>query len=237
VIAGGTVQDGGAAGITSLTVSAASTTVNAGATLDFNDSSNQAIHNLQGNGSVVTGTVGGTTLTLFADPSASSTFGGVISGPGAVQYETTGFGGTIILTGANTYTGGTFICSCTTLQLGDATHTGSIVGVVTNEGLFSIVNANTSGITSIINQNGGETDFLNSSSAGSAHITNHAGATVFGTPGSTDTSTAGKATINNNDGATAFYAMTNAGTADITNRNGGITEFVEHSNAGSAPPS
>jgi autotransporter-associated beta strand protein len=66
VIAGGTVRDGGNASITSLTFSAGSTTVSAGATLDFNDSFNQAIHNLKGGGNVVTGTVGGTTLSLFA---------------------------------------------------------------------------------------------------------------------------------------------------------------------------
>jgi autotransporter-associated beta strand protein len=155
------------------------------------------------------------------------------------------------LTGANTYGGGTFICSCASLQLGDATHTASIVGAVTNDGLLTVFNANTTGITSI--NNGGEVDFSNAtsagtasisnggaifffdtSSAGSAHITNHFGTTVFGTPGGTDTSTAGKATINNNNGGTIFFAMTNAGTADITNRNGGATEFFEHSNAGSA---
>jgi hypothetical protein len=37
-------------------------------------------------------------------------------------------GGAVVLTGTNTYTGGTTICICGTLQLGDLTHTGSIVG-------------------------------------------------------------------------------------------------------------
>jgi len=49
--------------------------------------------------------------------------------------------------------------SCAALQLGDATHTASIVGAVTNEGFFDIVKANTSGITSITTD-GGLHDFL-----------------------------------------------------------------------------
>ena len=60
-------------------------------------------------------------------------------------------GGAVILTGANTYSGGTAICVCGTLQLGTLATTASIVGAVANDGLFNIVNANTSGITSITN--------------------------------------------------------------------------------------
>ena len=47
-------------------------------------------------------------------------------------------------------------------------------------------------------------------------------------------STAGNATINNNNGGTIFAAMTNAGTAHITNVNGGGTEFFEKASAASA---
>jgi autotransporter-associated beta strand protein len=161
----------------------------------------------------------------------------------------------LILSGTNTYTGGTTICVCGTLQLGDATHIGSIVGAVINEGQFNIVNANTAGITKITNDGGltsffgsnaagtatiindlGETGFFNTSTAGSANITNrHGGATMFGTPGGTDTSTAGNATIDNGGGsATIFNASTNAGTAQITNHNTGITDFGDSSSAGSA---
>ena len=85
VVAGGTLQDDGSGVLANMTTNSSSTTVNAGATLDLNDAGIQGIHNLKGNGSVVTGTVGGTTLALFVDDSASSTFGGVISGPGAVE--------------------------------------------------------------------------------------------------------------------------------------------------------
>jgi autotransporter-associated beta strand protein len=77
-------------------------------------------------------------------------------------------GGVVILTGTNTYTGGTEICSCGTLQLGTLATSGSIVGPVVNDaGFFSIVNANTTGITSITN-NGGEIIFSNATSASTA---------------------------------------------------------------------
>jgi autotransporter-associated beta strand protein len=69
--------------------------------------------------------------------------------------------GTTILTASNTYTGGTFICSCSTLQLGTLALTGSIVRAVNNEGVFNVVNSNTSLITSITNKFGGETHFFN----------------------------------------------------------------------------
>jgi autotransporter-associated beta strand protein len=183
--------------------------------------------------------------------------GNITDGSGGAGKLTVGSfgGGVVIFTGTNTYSGGTTICSCITLQLGDATHTGSMVGAITNEGLFNIVNANTSGITSIttdggftkffgnntagtatlINKNIGALAFLDASSAGSANISNRTGSvTLFGMPGGTDTSTAANATIDNNSAGTIFNALTNAGTAHITNSNGGGTEFGDSSSAASA---
>ena len=58
------------------------------------------------------------------------TFGGVVSGTGSLVKEG---GGTLVLTGANAYTGGTFIESGT-LQIGDGGTTGSIVGPVVANG-------------------------------------------------------------------------------------------------------
>jgi autotransporter-associated beta strand protein len=173
------------------------------------------------------------------------------NGPGLLRVQDSFGGGAVVLLGNNTYTGGTFICSCGTLQLGNATHTASIVGAVENEGVLNIVNANTSGITSITNDgglttfrnatsagtmtitnlNGGETDFVNSSTAGSANISNQFAITTFGRSGGTDTSTAGQATITNDNGGTIFLAKTNAGTANITNINGGAVEFFDHASA------
>lgn len=191
----------------------------------------------------------GTTLTIAGNIADGN-------GPGKLTVLDSSAGsGTVVLLGTNTYRGGTFICVCATLQLGDATHKASIVGDITNEGRFGIVNVDTSAITSltndggfttffgnntagtmtIVNKNVGVTLFQDSSSAGNANITNRSGGvTLFGTPGGTDTSTAGNATILNSNGGTIFTAQTNAGTANIANRNGGGTEFGDQSSAASA---
>ncbi|MDD1522825.1 autotransporter domain-containing protein [Bradyrhizobium sp. WBAH42] len=178
---------------------------------------------------------GGTTfvtndVTGTSDPSAIIV--SRIVGSGGINVQGSG---TLALLGANTYAGGTFICNCGSLQLGDATHTASIVGAVTNEGLFSVVNADTSGITSIQNAFSGTTLFLNASSASSIAITN-SGQLYFGDPngGGSDTATAGRATIVNDGGLVGFFGRTNAGTANITNQNGGGIAFLEQASAGSA---
>ncbi|MCP3474905.1 autotransporter domain-containing protein [Bradyrhizobium sp. CCGUVB1N3] len=178
---------------------------------------------------------GGTTISVAdlagpTDPSA--VIASRIVGSGGLNVQGPGV---LALTGANTYTGGTFICSCATLQLGDATNTGSIVGAVTNDGFFNIVNANTSGITSILNDGAATTTFFNATSASSIAITNfNGGETFFGTFGGTDTATAANATIVNDGGGTIFFAHTTAGSAKITNQNGGGTLFLDQSSAGSA---
>ncbi|MGE9009654.1 autotransporter domain-containing protein [Leptospira interrogans] len=144
-------------------------------------------------------------------------------------------GGKVVLLGNNTYTGGTEIsCNCGSLQLGDATHTASLVGDITNFGRLDVVNANMSGVTSLTND-GGLTSFLNATSAGSMTINNiNFGQLAFGTFGGTDTATAGSATINNDNSVVGFFANSNAGTAKINNLNGAQLVFVEQASAGSA---
>lgn len=138
--------------------------------------------------------------------------------------------GVLALTGASTYTGGTFICFCATLQLGDASHTASIVGDITNEGRFDIVNANTTAITSITTD-GGLTTFQSTTSAATIAITNkNGGGTVF-----FDSSSADSATIvNRTGGVTIFNDTSTAANANITNRSTGTTVFVGNSTAGNA---
>jgi autotransporter-associated beta strand protein len=163
------------------------------------------------------------------------TVAGSISGPGQLSIFDSSFGsGVVVLTGASNYSGGTFICSCATLQLGDATHTASIVGTVDNEGFLKFYNANTSGITSITNDFG-ITTFLNSSSASSIAITNQAG----GETDFKDTSTAGSAVIINrgSGGFTTFSNSASAQNANITNQSGisgSSTVFLGNSSAGNA---
>ncbi|SED11360.1 outer membrane autotransporter barrel domain-containing protein [Rhizobiales bacterium GAS191] len=158
------------------------------------------------------------------------------NGPGQLNVDSSG-GGTVVFTGANTYSGGTNICACATLQLGTLVGRGSIIGVVSNEGgTFNIVNADTSGITSIANDFGGQTQFFNATTAGTATIVNkHGGATVFGNSGGSDTASADHANITNSaGGSTTFQAMTTAGSASITNQNSSQTLFLDSSTAGSA---
>jgi autotransporter-associated beta strand protein len=130
--------------------------------------------------------------------------------------------GKTILTGNSTYTGGTFICNCATVQLGDATHTASIVGKITNEGQLRILNADTAGITSIVNT--GMTGFFNTTSASTATILNSA-LLQFA-----NQSTAGEAMIRNT-GGTGFLNHSMAGTATIINRNSGLVAFADNSTA------
>ncbi len=248
VVAGGTLKDLNNS-LVGLTFSAASTTVNSGATLDFNNSSNQAIHNLKGAGTVDTGSANNLHLSLIVDPLApASEFSGTIKGKGDVSIVG---GGTMILSGVNTYKGGTFICDCSTLQLGTSTSAGSIINDVANDGIFNIVNANTLGITKItndgsanfsptdafgttnfrnattastieiVNKNSGATNFYDTASAATASITNRVdSATSF-----FNSSTAGSATIVNNTGTTSFLDQSSASLATVTNKNGGSTVF------------
>jgi autotransporter-associated beta strand protein len=170
---------------------------------------------------------------IFDANGVTLTIAGNVTGAGSLEVAngggTSGFApGTVVMLGTNTYSGGTFICTCATLQLGDATHTASIVGAVTNEGQFNIVNANTSGITSITNDatfGPGTTTFSNSTSASTMRIDNlDGGATIFN-----NFSTAGNANIVNHSsgGSTLFFNNSNAGNATITNfsSGGGVPGF------------
>ena len=169
--------------------------------------------------------------TFLADNGTISTLSGVISGAGSLTLS--GIGETI-LTGTNTYAGGTIVTGGI-LQLGNLSTTASIVGAIQvlngsspssgQLNTFNIVNANTSGITSITNTGNGvvdsaDTTFHNATTAGSSTITNSNG----GETGFVDTSTAGNANIiNNSGGITVFLVGSTAGNATITTNSGGIT--------------
>ncbi|WP_145831524.1 autotransporter-associated beta strand repeat-containing protein [Bradyrhizobium huanghuaihaiense] len=151
--------------------------------------------------------------------------------------------GTLILTGHNTYSGGTTV-SGGTLQIGNSGATGSILGTVTVDSgaTFELVNADMSGVTNLANS--GLTNFRNSVSAGNASIANTGQLTFY------DTSTAGTATITNGGNLT-FNNSSSAGSAAITNNsnlyfwhtasagsalidNLGTTNFNDTSSAGTA---
>ena len=99
------------------------------------DSANLVLGDGTTNGSIVGNVTDNYALWFY--PATPITFGGVISGTGAVnQYNSQ-----TTLTAASTYTGGTSINDGTTLQLGDgagASTNGSIVGNVANSGLLAL---------------------------------------------------------------------------------------------------
>jgi len=83
-----------------------------------------------GTGTVTNSANTASTLTLAAP--APETFNGVIDdGNGGINVQ---IDGDVTFTGANSYTGGTFICNCSTLRIGDGGTTGSILGDVDTEG-------------------------------------------------------------------------------------------------------
>src|SRR5690606_21551986 len=70
---------------------------------------------------------------LAFNRSDSLTFGGVVSGTGSLSQAGSG---TTVLTGTNTYSGGTSI-TAGTLQIGAGGTAGSIVGDVANDGVLA----------------------------------------------------------------------------------------------------
>lgn len=156
VVAGGTLASNTGA-IYDLIFFSDSTTVHAGATIDLRDAGPfGAIHNLKGAGNVVTAP--GSLFQLWGDPGATTEFSGVISGGAELMVMNTGFGppdSTIVLSGNNTYTGGTTICFCSVLQLGNGGTSGSIVGDVINGGTLVFNRSNTYAFDGVISD-----DFL-----------------------------------------------------------------------------
>jgi autotransporter-associated beta strand protein len=124
-----------AAGATNVFSPASAFTVVAGGALNLNGF-NQSIGSLAGDGLVGNAGPGPAALTTGGNNS-STTFSGVIfDAPGTMRLTKVGTG-TMILSGDNSYTGGTTI-SAGTLQLGDGGTSGSIVGNVANTGIFAV---------------------------------------------------------------------------------------------------
>ncbi|MCL2761012.1 MAG: autotransporter-associated beta strand repeat-containing protein, partial [Desulfuromonadales bacterium] len=125
-------------GVANAIADSSAVTVVTGATLDLNGN-NQIVNDLSGMGDVTLGTA-----TLTANNNTNTTFGGTINGTGAL----TKIGAsTLTLIGDNGYTGGTTI-NAGTLQLGDGTTNGSIVGDVTDNATLASNPATGTTITS-----------------------------------------------------------------------------------------
>jgi autotransporter-associated beta strand protein len=93
---------------------------------------------------------------------------------------------------------------------------------ITTNNTLSFVNSSTAGSATITNNAGSLLQFLDSSTAGSATITNNAGSLLR----FLDSSTAGSATITNTFfGLLQFNNSSTAGSATITNALGGVVDF------------
>jgi autotransporter-associated beta strand protein len=240
VVAGGTLS-AASNQLGSLLSTTQSTVVNGGATLAFNDFF-AGIRNLTGAGSVNTGVLSSTTLFLAADGATTQEFSGVISGAGKVEVSTAGIGtGTVILSGANTYTGGTEICACTILQLGNGGNTGSVLGDILNDGtlIFNRGNAYTftgaitgagdliqaGNGTTILTANNGYTGnttvnagtlIVDGSIASSLLTTVNAGATLGGSGTGGNTDIVGGTLAPGSAGGSLFGPLTVAGSLSFT---------------------
>ncbi|MCG8909304.1 autotransporter domain-containing protein [Pseudomonas sp. DP-17] len=125
-VASGTLQ----AGAANVIASSSAVTLGAGTRFDTHGF-NQSLNNLNGaaNSQILLSGNNALTLNGGSDPNV---FAGAVSGAGALVQAS----GTQVLTGVNTYTGGTLISSGT-LQLGDGGTSGSILGSVANNGTLA----------------------------------------------------------------------------------------------------
>ncbi|WP_439596734.1 autotransporter outer membrane beta-barrel domain-containing protein [Falsiroseomonas sp.] len=155
-VEGGTVRDGGA--FSDVTARAATTTVAAGATLDFNDQTFGAvtqIRDLRGAGVVNTGSLGTTVLRI-----GQGDFAGAITGAGALRIGDVGTttNGTLVLTGLSSYAGGTIIDAGHVLQLGNGGTGGAIgAGPIANDGTLVANRADRLTLANVISGSGGVT--------------------------------------------------------------------------------
>src|SRR5271157_4787259 len=124
---GGTTISAGTLQAGSATAFSPNSAFRVGSILDLNGFNN-TIGSLSGNGTVLNNGATAATLTVGND-NTNTTFGGVLENGTSVLQLTKIGAGTLTLTGANTYTGGTTI-SAGTLQIGNGGTTGSIVGNV-----------------------------------------------------------------------------------------------------------
>jgi autotransporter-associated beta strand protein len=199
--------------------------------LDLNGFDN-TVGSLAGTGLVTNTGLTAASLTAGVANNANTTFNGTLAdGRSRLGFIKAG-GGTMILTGPQTYSGNTMIVGGT-LQLGDDRAASSIVGsvVTSTGGTLVLYNADSSRITTIANANNGATVFDNASSAGHSLITSVSGGiTLF-----FNQSTAGHAAlITNSGGETQFAGTSTAGNSTITTNTGGLTSFTAASTAASA---
>jgi autotransporter-associated beta strand protein len=144
----------------------------AGATLDLGGTAAQIIGSLTGAGTVTNSGPDPTLLMIGFDDTAA-TFAGTIKdgAPGTIQVQIMNRGTVTTFTGTNTYTGGTSICACSTLQLGDGGTTGSITGNVENGGMLIFNRSNAYTFAGVISDYAGDAGTLVQAGPGNTILT------------------------------------------------------------------
>ncbi len=203
-----------------------------GATVTFNDTSSA------GGATINTANFGVTVTFNNSSSAGTATF---TSNPGtgvnyAFNNTSTAGSANFQLVDATLTFNNTSAAGSATINMSNAMHLGTVV--FNNSSSAGTANFTIVGSTALPGQ--GLLEFLDTSTAANATITNNpglgsGGRTEFGTLGGTDTSNAGSAVItNNSNGTTSFFASTSASSATITNNSGGNTNFQDQSTAANA---
>jgi autotransporter-associated beta strand protein len=188
----------------------------AGATLDLNGSPFLIVGSLTGAGTVTTTSAGVSRLITGFD-NTSATFAGAIKdgATGQLQLDIDGSGITTF-TGTNTYTGGTLICFCSTLQLGDGGTTGSIVGNVENNGTLIFNRSNSYTFAGIISDNGVDAGKVVQAGTGNTILT------AINTYTGPTTVKAGTLSVNGSIASSSLTTVTSGGTLGGTGTVGDV---------------
>ncbi|WP_208620766.1 autotransporter-associated beta strand repeat-containing protein, partial [Brucella rhizosphaerae] len=166
--------------------------------------------------------------TLAVNRSDAYKLSGKISGSGALAQNGTG---TLILTGDNSYTGGTTI-SAGTLQLGDGGTSGSISGTISNDGILAVNRSDklvldgSVGGTGALQQNGTGTTVLAADNSYSGGTTINAGTLQLGNGGTTGSiagDVANNGTLSFNRSDQLIFSKAISGTGSVTQDGAGTT--------------
>ncbi|MBB5035635.1 autotransporter-associated beta strand repeat-containing protein [Prosthecobacter vanneervenii] len=231
-------------------------TVASGAVLEVNGF-NVVVGGLSGAGTVQNGTATGATLNIGG--SANASFDGLIQngGSGFMSVNKGGLGGTLTLTGSNTYTGGTVV-SAGTLSVSTLANGGvaSNIGASSNAAFNLLLNGGTLSYTgaavstdrlfSVTTANGtldaSGTGAVNFTNTGSMAFNSQTGARVLTLTGTNTGANTIAAVIGDNGGATALlktgtgkWVLTgNSSYTGVTTISGGVLAVSSLANGGSS---